>query len=169
MRPRRVSGSSIVIVFCPPADEERIVRRFIRYYGRAQEQREKPMMYVWVALGGALGSVARYACSIGTARWLGTAFPWGTLFVNVAGSFAIGLLAALVAADGRPALGVDARAFMLIGILGGFTTFSSFSLETLSLARAGALGAAATNVGLSVLACLAAVWLGFFVASALSR
>ncbi len=89
------------------------------------------MTYVWVALGGALGSVARYACSVGAARWLGAAFPWGTLFVNVAGSFAIGLLAALVAADGRPALGSDARAFLLVGVLGGFTTFSSFSLETL--------------------------------------
>ena len=127
------------------------------------------MMYVWVALGGALGSVARYACSVGAARWLGSAFPWGTLFVNVAGSFAIGLLAALVAADGRPALGTDARAFILVGILGGFTTFSSFSLETLSLARTGALGAATANVGLSVLSCLAAVWLGFLVASAINR
>ena len=73
-------------------------------------------------------------------------FPWGTLFVNVAGSFAIGVLAALVTADGRPALGGDARAFVMVGILGGFTTFSSFSLETLKLARSGALGAAGANV-----------------------
>ena len=106
------------------------------------------MMYVAVgALGGALGSVARYAVSLGAARWLGAGFPWGTLIVNVAGSFAIGLLAALVTADGRPALGGDARAFVMIGLLGGFTTFSSFSLETLNLARSGALGAAATNAG----------------------
>ncbi len=76
------------------------------------------MMYVAVALGGALGSVARYAVSLGAARWLGAGFPWGTLIVNVAGSFAIGLLAALVTADGRPALGGDARALVMIGILG---------------------------------------------------
>jgi CrcB protein len=127
------------------------------------------MMYLWVALGGALGSVARYACTLGAARWLGMAFPWGTLFVNVAGSFAIGLLAALVATDGRPALGADARAFVLVGILGGFTTFSSFSLETLSLARGGALGAAAGNVGLSLVLCFAGVWLGFLAAAAFNR
>ena len=67
------------------------------------------MVYLWVALGGALGSVARYACSLGAARWLGAAFPWGTLLVNVAGSFAIGLLAALV--DGRrPAAARSRRA-----------------------------------------------------------
>jgi CrcB protein len=127
------------------------------------------MTYLWVALGGALGSVARYAVSIGAARWLGAAFPWGTLIVNAAGSFAIGLLAALVTADGRPALGNDARAFVMIGILGGFTTFSSFSLETLNLARAGALGAAAANVGLSLVLCLAGVWLGFAMAAVFNR
>ncbi len=127
------------------------------------------MTYLWVALGGALGSVARYAVSLGAARWLGTGFPWGTLAVNVAGSFAIGLLAALVASDGRPALGADARAFVTIGILGGFTTFSSFSLETLTLARSGALGAAAANAALSLAACLVAVWLGFGAASLINR
>jgi CrcB protein len=127
------------------------------------------MTYVWVALGGALGSVARFACSTAAARWLGAAFPWGTLFVNVTGSFAIGLLAALVAADGRPLLGGDARAFVLVGVLGGFTTFSSFSLETLALARTGALGAAAFNVALSVAMCLAGAWLGFAAAGPLNR
>lgn len=128
------------------------------------------MMYLWVALGGALGSVARYACSLGAARWLGTTFPWGTLFVNVAGSFSIGLLAALfVAADGRLLVSPEARAFVAVGILGGFTTFSSFSVETLNLARSGALGAAAANVGGSVVLCLAAVWLGFATAALFHR
>ena len=127
------------------------------------------MMYAWVALGGALGSMARYAVSLGTARWLGVGFPWGTLFVNVAGSFAIGLLAALVAADGRPLLGADARAFLLVGVLGGFTTFSSFSLETLELARSGAHGAAALNVALSLVLCLAGAWLGFASAGLFNR
>jgi len=127
------------------------------------------MAYLWVALGGALGSVARYACSASAARWLGAGFPWGTLFVNVSGSFVIGVLAALVTTDGRPTLGPDARAFFIVGILGGFTTFSSFSLETLNLARSGALGAAAANAGLSLVSCLAAVWLGFAAGALLNR
>jgi CrcB protein len=130
---------------------------------------EPAMLYVWVALGGAIGSVARYACMLAGARWFGAAFPWGTLFVNVAGSFAIGLLAALVAADGRPLLGSDARAFVLVGVLGGFTTFSSFSLETLALARNGALGAAGLNVAFSVALCLLGTGLGFAAAGAFNR
>jgi CrcB protein len=127
------------------------------------------MTYVWIALGGALGSVARYACATATARWLGTAFPWGTLLVNVTGSFAIGLLAALVAADGKPLLGSDARAFLLVGMLGGFTTFSSFSFETLELVRGGAAGVAALNAAISVALCLVGAWLGFVVAGSLNR
>jgi len=127
------------------------------------------MTVLWVALGGALGSVARYALSGIAVRWLGAAFPYGTLFVNVMGSFAIGLLAALVAADGRPQLGADARAFLLVGVLGGFTTFSSFSLETLNLARSGALAPALLNVAGSVVLCLAAVSLGFASAGWLNR
>jgi CrcB protein len=127
------------------------------------------MAYVWVALGGAIGSVARYACSLAAVRWLGAAFPWGTLFVNVAGSFTIGLLAALVAADGRPLLGADARAFLIVGVLGGSTTFSSFSLETLALARGGAFGAAALNAALSLALCFGGAWLGFASAGLLNR
>ena len=127
------------------------------------------MTVFWVAVGGALGSVARYAFSGVAVRWLGAGFPYGTLFVNVTGSFTIGLLAALVAADGRPLLGADARAFLLVGVLGGFTTFSSFSLETLNLARSGALGAAALSVVGSVVLCLAAVSLGFASAAWLNR
>ena len=127
------------------------------------------MTVLWVALGGALGSVARYALSGIAVRWLGAAFPYGTLFVNATGSFAIGLLAALVAADGRPSLGADARAFLLVGVLGGFTTFSSFSLETLNLARSGALAPALLNVAGSVVLCLAAVSLGFATAGWLNR
>ena len=127
------------------------------------------MTVLWVALGGALGSVARYAFSGVAVRWLGAEFPYGTLFVNVTGSFTIGLLAALVAADGRPLLGADARAFLLVGVLGGFTTFSSFSLETLELARGGALGAAGANVALSLVLCLLGAWLGFATAGLLNR
>ena len=127
------------------------------------------MAYLWVALGGALGSMARYACSGLAVRWLGASFPWGTLFVNISGSFAIGLLAALVAADGRPLLSTDARAFVIVGVLGGFTTFSSFSLETLNLVRSGAVGAAGANAALSLALCLLGVSLGFATAGLVSR
>ena len=127
------------------------------------------MSYLWVALGGALGSVARYAISGIAVRWLGAGFPYATLFVNVTGSFTIGLLAALVAADGRLSLGADARAFLMVGVLGGFTTFSSFSLETLNLARSGALAPAMLNVAGSVVLCLAAVSIGFATAGWLNR
>ena len=127
------------------------------------------MTVLWVALGGALGSVARYALSGIAVRWLGAGFPYGTLFVNMTGSFTIGLLAALVAADGRPSLGADARAFLLVGVLGGFTTFSSFSLETLNLARSGALAPAMLNVAGSVVLCLGAVSFGFATAGWFNR
>jgi CrcB protein len=82
------------------------------------------MTYWWVALGGALGSVARYGCAGLAARVLGPSFPWGTLIVNVAGSLIIGFAATLMAPDGRLLVTPDARAFLLIGVLGGFTTFS---------------------------------------------
>jgi CrcB protein len=130
---------------------------------------ENGMAYVWVALGGALGSVARYASTGVAARWLGVGFPYGTLFVNVVGSYAIGVLGTLALASGRALATTDARAFLIVGILGGFTTFSSFSLETLNLARAGNLSGAATNIALSFVLCLAAVWLGYASATAFSR
>jgi CrcB protein len=127
------------------------------------------MPVLWVALGGALGSVARYGCASLAARWIGPTLPWGTLFVNVTGSLAIGFLATLMAPDGRLLASPDTRAFVLIGILGGFTTFSSFSLETLKLARDGEWLWASANVVGSVVLCLAAVWLGHTGAAALNR
>jgi CrcB protein len=127
------------------------------------------MSYVWVALGGAIGSVARFGCGSVAARLAGSAFPWGTLLVNVAGSLAIGVLAGLVTADGRALVSGDARALLMVGVLGGFTTFSSFSLETLELARDGAWAAAALNVVASFALCLVAVWLGYLLAGAVNR
>jgi CrcB protein len=127
------------------------------------------MGYVWVAIGGALGSVARYGCSGLVARFAGVTFPWGTLLVNVSGSFVIGVLAALVAVDGRPLVAGDARAFLMVGVLGGFTTFSSFSFDTLNLARSGAWGAAGANVVGSVVLCLLAVSVGYIGTAALQR
>ena len=127
------------------------------------------MTYLWIALGSALGGAARYGCAGLAARWLGATFPWGTLLVNVSGSLLIGLLAALMAPDGRLLAAPDVRAFLMIGILGGFTTFSSFSLETLNLMRDGEWLFAFANVLLSVVLCLVAVWLGHAAALMLSR
>ena len=127
------------------------------------------MGYLWVALGGALGSVARYACAALGVRVFGAAFPWSTLFVNVTGSIVIGVLAALATADAKPLVTGDARAFLMIGVLGGFTTFSSFSLETLNLARAGQLAAAGWNVAGSVVLCLVGVGLGYLAGGAFNR
>ncbi len=127
------------------------------------------MTYLWVALGGALGSMARYGCAGLAARWAGVSFPWGTLFVNVVGSLTIGFIATLISTDGRLLVSPDTRAFVLVGMLGGFTTFSSFSLETLNLARDGEwLWAAANAIGTLAL-CLTAVWLGHIAAAALNR
>ena len=92
---------------------------------------------LWIALGSAVGGVLRYWCSGLVARWFGETFPWGTLIVNVAGSLLIGLFATLSAPDGRLLIGSVARQFVMLGLLGGFTTFSSFSLQTLTLAQNG--------------------------------
>ncbi len=127
------------------------------------------MTYFWVAVGGALGSLARYTTALAAARFIGVGFPWGTLLVNVTGSFVIGIAASLTAMGGRPLLGDDARGFVVVGLLGGFTTFSSFSLETINLARAGAGGAAVMNVIGSLVLCLSAAWLGFAIATAINR
>lgn len=121
------------------------------------------MIYAWVALGGALGSVARFALATVLAERIGATFPWLTLIVNASGSLVIGLIASLGAHGVRALDTAEARAFLMVGILGGYTTFSSFSLQTLNLARAGALGDAAGYVVLSVALCLAGVWLGYWL------
>ena len=125
------------------------------------------MTYLWVALGSALGGAARYGCAGLIARWFGASFPWGTLIINVSGSLLIGFLATLMSPDGRLLAAPDMRAFLMIGVLGGFTTFSSFSLETLNLARDGEWLWASANVTLSVVLCLTAVWLGHLAARVL--
>ena len=84
--------------------------------------------YLWIALGGALGSVARYGCSSLIAQWFGEAFPLGTLIINVTGSFVIGFFAAVTGPDGRVLVSPNVRQFVMVGICGGYTTFSSFSL-----------------------------------------
>ncbi|HYH19324.1 MAG TPA: fluoride efflux transporter CrcB [Azospirillum sp.] len=121
--------------------------------------------YLWVALGGAIGSVARFWAGGVAVAALGEAFPWGTLFVNVLGSFIIGVTAVLTGPEGRLAIPGDARVFVMVGLCGGFTTFSSFSLQTLGLMQDGAWLRAGGNVVLSVLLCLTAVWAGHAAAS----
>jgi CrcB protein len=124
--------------------------------------------YLWVAIGSGLGGMARFGCTGLGARWFGETFPWGTLFVNVSGSLVIGALAVLIPGDGR-VLTANARDLLMIGICGGFTTFSSFSLQTLNLARNGEWTSAAGYTLGSVVLCLAAVWVGYFGTSALAR
>ena len=123
---------------------------------------------ILVGIGGALGSMARYLCSLGLARWLGEAFPWGTLFVNVSGSFVIGFFAALSAADGPLLVNPNWRVFVTVGLCGGFTTFSSLSLQTLLLLRNGQWWLAGLNAFGSLALCMVAVALGFFCATALN-
>ncbi|MCY3771671.1 MAG: fluoride efflux transporter CrcB, partial [Gemmatimonadetes bacterium] len=95
------------------------------------------MTYLWIALGSAIGGVGRYWCnSLVTAR-LGPEFPWGTMLVNVAGSLLIGVVAALSASIDRPWPSSEARAFIMVGFCGGYTTFSAFSLQTLELLHNG--------------------------------
>jgi fluoride exporter len=118
--------------------------------------------FLWICLGGALGTGARYLVSGWTLQALGSAFPWGTLAVNLAGSF---LLAGLMA------LGVESSLFsptlrlaLATGVMGGFTTYSTFSYETMRSLQEGAWGTALVNVLVTVVGCLAACWLGWVVA-----
>ena len=126
------------------------------------------MLYLLIALGGALGSVARFALSGLVAHHIGETFPWGTLIVNVSGSFLIGFFSTLTGPDGRWLVSGEGRLFFMTGICGGYTTFSSFSLQTLSLARDGEWLQAGGNILASVVACLVAVWLGHIAAAALN-
>jgi len=126
--------------------------------------------YLWVALGGALGSVSRYWLSGLVASRFGETFPWGTLVINITGSFIIGVFAAMAIPEGR--LDPQSRAFttqfLMIGVCGGYTTFSSFSLQTLNLLRDREWLYAGGNILLSVVLCMIAVWLGFLLGSTFS-
>jgi len=124
--------------------------------------------YFWIAIGSALGGIARYWFSGVVARLIGETFPWGTLFINVIGSFIIGFFATLTGPDGRILVPSVARQFVMIGFCGGFTTFSSFSLQTLNLATDGEYLYAGLNIVLSVVLCLLAVWLGSILATGLN-
>ena len=127
------------------------------------------MAYLWIALGSALGGVLRYWCYGLAARYIGETFPWGTLLVNVIGCSFIGFFAAITDPDGRIFVGAPARQFVMPGVCGGFTTFSTFSLETLNLARDGEWLKASANITASVALCLAGVWLGHALAAVLNE
>lgn len=122
--------------------------------------------YFWVAAGGALGSVGRYWLSGVVASRVGEAFPWGTLVVNLTGSVAIGFLAALTLPEGRWPDSPGVRQFCMAGVCGGYTTFSTFSVQTLQLMRDGEWLYAGGNVVLSVLLCMVGVWLGYLLGAA---
>ena len=126
-------------------------------------------IYLWIALGSALGGVARYWLSGLIAHGFGETFPWGTLLVNVSGSLAIGFFATLTDPGGRVMVSSTMRQFFMIGICGGYTTFSSFSLQTLNLARDREWLKAGANSVLSLVLCLVAVWIGHVLALSLDK
>jgi CrcB protein len=116
--------------------------------------------YILIAIGSALGGTARYWLSGTIADRIGQTFPWGTIIVNISGSLAIGFFATLTGPDGRLFVPGVWRQFFMIGVCGGYTTFSSFSLQTLNLVQDGEWWYAAGNILASVVLCLLGVWLG---------
>ena len=126
------------------------------------------MTYLWVGIGSAMGGIARYWMSLAVAAFTGPSFPWGTILINILGSFVIGFFGTLTGIDGKLSVPNDARVFVMTGICGGFTTFSAFSLQTFDLAHDGKWLGAAGNIALSVVLCLAAVTLGYLAAAAMN-
>lgn len=110
------------------------------------------LTYLYIALGGAIGSVGRYWLSTNVDQRIDDAMPWGTLLVNAAGSLLIGALA------GLDSLSNEARLLLVVGLCGGFTTFSAFSMQTVELLRDGMAGRAVAHIALSVAVCLTATW-----------
>jgi fluoride exporter len=126
-------------------------------------------LYAAVGAGSALGALARYLCTLAMVALLGPAFPWGTLAVNVLGSFLIGLYATVTEPDGRLRASPAQRQFVIAGFCGGFTTFSIFSLETLLLVERQAFGLAVIYIAASIILWLIAVWIGYRTGARLNR
>jgi fluoride exporter len=124
--------------------------------------------YFWIAVGSAFGGVARFWLAGAVARLVGETFPWGTLLINVSGSFVIGFFGTLTGPDGRVFVGTTGRQFVMVGICGGFTTFSAFSLQTLNLVNDGEWMSAGWYIAASVVLCLVAVWAGYALAVSLN-
>jgi CrcB protein len=127
------------------------------------------LTYLLVALGGAIGSLARAWVSVTAVRLVGPGFPWGTMVINVVGSLLIGIFAATALSPTRTLFSQEVRIFFMVGICGGFTTFSSFSLQTFELLREGRPLAALANVALSVVLCVIATGAGYMGGTALAR
>jgi len=123
--------------------------------------------WLFVALGGAIGSVARYGISL-AALPISRTLPWGTIIINVAGSLVIGFFGTLTLTGGKYPVSENVRLFVMVGLCGGFTTFSAFSLQTLDLIRDGSVLRAAANIILSVSLCVGAVAVGHVLASRLN-
>ena len=122
-----------------------------------------------IALGAAAGGVTRYACAGLLARFAGDTFPWGTLAVNILGSAVLGFFATLSAPEGRLLVPVSTRLMVTVGFCGGFTTYSTFSMETMALALDRQYLRAGLNLGGTVVLCLVGVWCGYWVATALNQ
>jgi CrcB protein len=135
----------------------------------AQRVESLMMLYLAVALGGAIGSAGRFFLSGVIANAFGETFPLGTLVINITGSFVIGFFGTLTAPDGRLLVSPTTRQFVMVGICGGYTTFSSFSLQTLNLMRDEEWLYAGANIVGSVVLCLIGVWLGHLAASAFNQ
>jgi CrcB protein len=126
--------------------------------------------YFWVALGSVVGGTSRFWLSNVVAEKVGTVFPWGTIIINITGSFAIGVFYALTLPEGRLNTSRTlVTQLCMYGLCGGFTTFSSFSLQTLTLMRDKQWLWAGGNVAFSVVSCLLAVWLGFVLGEIINR
>jgi len=121
---------------------------------------------LWISVAGGLGTALRYGVGVASARMLGGELPFGTLIVNVVGSFALGVVAEALA--GTTLLGVEARLLLGVGLIGGFTTYSSFNLETLRLAQGGQLDRALLYAGATLVGCLVAGWAGIAVGRGLA-
>lgn len=126
------------------------------------------MSYLWIFLGGGFGSILRFALNGLVTENFGETFPWGTLIINVTGSFFIGFFGSLTESRGRWMVPPQFRQFVMVGICGGYTTFSSFSLQTLKLAQGGEWFKAGANATLSLVLCLTAVWLGHVLAMSIN-
>jgi fluoride exporter len=124
------------------------------------------IVYLWIAFGSALGGVARYACQAWATRHISETFPWGTMIVNIVGCSFIGFFFTFTGPDGRVIVGPTMRQFVMVGICGGYTTFSSFSLDALNRVRDGQWAQAAGYVLGSLVFCLLGVWLGHMAAIA---
>jgi len=135
--------------------------------GTATRNWNSAILYGYIAMGSVTGGVARYLLSIIIQS--GSGLPWATLIVNVTGSFIIGFYSTLSGPDGRLLASARQRQFVMTGFCGGYTTFSTFSLETFRFLQAGMVRTAFTNIAISVVTWLVAVWLGYAMASRLNR